>query len=74
MLKETKGRDYEIIFVDDGSIDETSRLIDKLAATDPLVKVIHHPTKLGYGAAIEIQGSSAVVQIIGYYHLLRRSI
>lgn len=45
--------DYELIIVDDGSSDDTPRIADKIAAENPAVKVIHHPTNLGYGAALQ---------------------
>ena len=47
------GADYELIIVDDGSSDDTPRIADKIAAENPAVKVIHHPTNLGYGAALQ---------------------
>jgi len=44
---------YEIIVVNDGSSDRTGELADALAAANPdIVRVIHHPTNLGYGAAL----------------------
>ena len=44
---------YEIIVVNDGSSDQTGALADALAAAHPeIVRVIHHPTNLGYGAAL----------------------
>jgi glycosyltransferase involved in cell wall biosynthesis len=44
---------FEIIIVNDGSRDRTGALADGLAASYPeLVRVVHHPTNLGYGAAL----------------------
>jgi glycosyltransferase involved in cell wall biosynthesis len=43
---------FEIVIVDDGSRDETPRLADELAAAHPQVRAVHHPTNLGYGAAL----------------------
>jgi hypothetical protein len=43
---------FEIIAVDDGSRDATPTIVDALTAANPgVVRAIHHPTNLGYGAA-----------------------
>lgn len=42
----------ELIIIDDGSHDQTGRLADSLARQEPAVRVIHHPTNRGYGAAV----------------------
>ncbi|MBM3286443.1 MAG: glycosyltransferase family 2 protein [Candidatus Eisenbacteria bacterium] len=44
--------EFEIILVDDGSRDATGAIADRLAAGDPRIRAIHHPTNLGYGAAL----------------------
>jgi glycosyltransferase involved in cell wall biosynthesis len=43
---------FEIIIVNDGSRDETPAIADELAAAHPEVRAVHHPTNLGYGAAL----------------------
>ena len=43
---------FEIIVVDDGSRDGTPAIADDLAAAHPEVRAVHHPTNLGYGAAL----------------------
>src|SRR6185436_689158 len=44
---------FEIVIVDDGSRDRTPELADALVAASPgIVRVVHHPTNLGYGAAL----------------------
>jgi glycosyltransferase involved in cell wall biosynthesis len=46
-------RRFEVVVVDDGSRDRTGRIADELAARHPgLVRAVHHPTNLGYGAAL----------------------
>jgi glycosyltransferase involved in cell wall biosynthesis len=43
---------FEIVVVDDGSTDATPRIADELAAAHPEVRVVHHSTNFGYGAAL----------------------
>jgi glycosyltransferase involved in cell wall biosynthesis len=44
---------FEIVIVNDGSKDDTGRVADQLVAAHPdVVRVVHHPTNLGYGAAL----------------------
>src|SRR5215469_4192310 len=60
------GLDYEIILVDDGSIDETPRIVDAIAAADGRVKVVHHPVKSGYGAALQSGFRAATKKLVFY--------
>ncbi|NLK42311.1 MAG: glycosyltransferase family 2 protein [Planctomycetes bacterium] len=50
---EAIGADYEVIIVDDGSTDQTGQIADRLAAENERIRVIHHPTNRGYGAALQ---------------------
>ncbi len=44
---------FEIVIVDDGSRDATGTIADELTAEHPgVVRAVHHPTNLGYGAAL----------------------
>ncbi len=44
---------FEIIAVNDGSLDATGGIADRLAAAHPdVVRAVHHPANLGYGAAL----------------------
>jgi len=58
--------DYELIFVDDGSTDQTPQIADAIAAADPRVRVVHHPTNLGYGAALQ-SGFRAATKTLVFY-------
>lgn len=43
---------YEIIVVNDGSIDATKAIVMKLASQNPRIRLINHPHNLGYGSAL----------------------
>jgi glycosyltransferase involved in cell wall biosynthesis len=45
---------WEVVIVDDGSRDATPSIADELAKAHPgIVRAVHHPTNLGYGAALK---------------------
>lgn len=43
---------FEVLIVDDGSDDRSGWLADAMAQRHECVRVVHHPKRLGYGAAI----------------------
>lgn len=43
---------YEIILVNDGSLDKTGSVCDQLVEKHPNVKVVHHPQNRGVGAGM----------------------
>jgi len=47
------GKSYEIVFVDDGSIDESFVLLERIAAADPHVKVVRLKRNFGQSAAMQ---------------------
>jgi glycosyltransferase involved in cell wall biosynthesis len=58
---------FEIIAVDDGSTDATPLIADELAARHPdLVRVVHHPTNLGYGSALRSGFAAARYDLIAF--------
>ena len=44
---------YEIIIVNDGSTDQTAKVIEKLEKENTNIRSIHHPKNLGYGEALK---------------------
>ena len=58
---------FEIIAVDDGSSDATPAIADLLAAEHPdIVRAVHHPTNLGYGAALRSGFAASRYPIVGF--------
>lgn len=43
--------DFEALFVDDASTDESASIVQSLAVTDSRLKLLRHPANLGAGAA-----------------------
>src|SRR5262249_52433497 len=58
---------FEIVIVDDGSRDRTPQLADTLVAANPdVVRVVHHPTNYGYGAALRSGFQASRLELIAF--------
>ncbi|HXG90972.1 MAG TPA: glycosyltransferase family 2 protein [Blastocatellia bacterium] len=58
--------DYEIIVVNDGSADHTAQVLSELEVVYPGLRVVHHPTNLGYGSALRTGFATATKDLIFY--------
>jgi glycosyltransferase involved in cell wall biosynthesis len=58
---------FEIVIVDDGSRDATGGIADRLAGEYPdLVRAVHHPVNLGYGAALRSGFGAARCEYVAF--------
>jgi glycosyltransferase involved in cell wall biosynthesis len=64
-LKET-GSNFEIIIVDNASVDNTPKIADTLAREIPEVKVIHHSHNREYGGALQSGFKGARNELVIY--------
>ena len=53
VLEDLKLKDYEIILINDGSTDNTAKVVDSLASANKKIRAIHHKQNLGYGEALK---------------------
>ena len=51
--------DYEILVIESGSTDGSAKLCDDAASRWPRVRVIHEPSRTGYGSALRLGIASA---------------
>lgn len=59
--------DYEVIVVNDGSKDDTAKILDELATIYPdHVRIVHHPTNRGYGGALRTGFATATKELVFY--------
>jgi len=58
--------DYEVIVVNDGSVDATPQILDELARTYSHVRVVHHAKNRGYGGALQSGFRSATKEFVFY--------
>ena len=58
--------DYEVVLVDDGSVDGSAALMDDLAVSHPQARPVHHGRNRGLGAAIRTGLASATKDLVLY--------
>lgn len=66
VLSELAGDDYEILIVNDASRDRTGEIADAVAAADPHVRVVHHPTNQSLGGAIQTGLATSRAEVTVY--------
>lgn len=59
-------RDFEVIVVNDGSVDRTPEIAEELARVYPQVRVVHHERNRGYGGALRSGFAAATRDLIFY--------
>ena len=47
-----KFEQFEIIVVNDGSVDGTREVVERLSLSNPKIVLVNHPVNLGYGSAL----------------------
>ena len=57
-------RDFDVLVVNDGSSDETGKLVEALSRSDSRIKLITHTVNRGYGAALRSGFAAATGQWI----------
>lgn len=58
------GIDYQIVIVNDGSTDDTSKILDAISGEDLRVRAVHHPSNCGYGSALRSGFNAANEKLI----------
>ncbi|MEY4094163.1 MAG: Undecaprenyl-phosphate 4-deoxy-4-formamido-L-arabinose transferase [Acidobacteriota bacterium] len=59
--------DYEVIVINDGSKDDTAKILDELARVYPEhVRIVHHAQNRGYGGALRSGFATATKDLVFY--------
>lgn len=58
--------DYEVIVVDDGSVDETANVVERAMMEVPNLRLVRHPRNRGYGAALRSGFAAATKELVFY--------
>ncbi|MGE5815721.1 MAG: glycosyltransferase family 2 protein [Acidobacteriota bacterium] len=58
--------DFEVIVVNDGSADSTSRILSELAGLYPQVRIVTHEKNRGYGGALRSGFAAASKEVVFY--------
>src|SRR6266496_2076812 len=59
-------RDFEVIVVNDGSIDHTGEIVERIALADVRVRLVSHTVNQGYGATL-VDGFAAATKALTFF-------
>lgn len=63
-IGEDYGIDYEVIVVDDGSLDKSPAVVEGWSKKNPRVCLVRHEKNMGYGAAVRTALQSATKDLV----------
>lgn len=62
----TRGLEYEIIIVNDGSVDGTREIAEALSRTDSGIRLINNPKNLGFAGTFRVGVQAARFEYVGW--------
>lgn len=62
-----KKRNWNILVINDGSIDKTGEILKKITEEESIITVIDHPYNKGYGAALKTGIVNAKSELVSFY-------